>query len=262
MKKTLFRLSALTATAFSLVACANTASPDMSQNTDVLKKYHWQLQTATDIKQQTLTAFYAGEATPKAQLDFHNESLFNIYGSCNRMGGAYQINGDNIHSGHLRSTMMACDNKRAEQDRALAGFFEQQNLHYQIDQHASHPVLTLKNQQGQVLHFQGQATAETKYNSQGETIFLKVSHQTKTCNDGNRNMQCLQVKEVRYDQQGLQTYIAPEWSLFYSPIEGYTHRPNTENILRIKRYEVQNPPADSSKYAYILDLTVMSGSVK
>lgn len=262
MKKTLFRLSALTVVAFSLAACANTASPDISQNTDVLKKYHWQLQTATDAKQQTLSAFYAGETKPKAQLDFHKESLFNIYGSCNRMGGTYQIDAKNIQSGNLRSTMMACDSKRAEQDRALAGFFEQQNMHYHIDQQASSPILTLQNQQGQILRFQGKATAKTQYGSEGETIFLKVSHQTKTCHDGNRSMQCLQVKEVRYDQQGLQTYIAPNWSLFYSPIEGYTHRPNTENILRVQRYDVQNPPADSSKYAYVLDLIVMSGSVK
>lgn len=50
--------------------------------------------------------------------------------------------------------------------------------------------------------------------------------------------------------------------LFYDQIEGYQHNPAERQIIRIKRYEIKNPAADQSKYAYIHDMTVERATVK
>ena len=73
--------------------------------------------------------------------------------------------------------------------------------------------------------------------------------------------QCLQVREVRYDDAGRKTTTG-EWGNFYGSIEGYQHEPGIRNVLRIKRYTVQNPPADASRYAYVLDMMVESERTK
>ena len=47
---------------------------------------------------------------------------------------------------------------------------------------------------------------------------------------------------------------------FYDRIEGYSHEPGIRNVLRVDRYTIKNPPADASKYAYVLDLVVESAN--
>ena len=43
-------------------------------------------------------------------------------------------------------------------------------------------------------------------------------------------------------------------------IEGYTHEDGVRNVVRVKRYEVKNPPADAPSQAYVLDMVVESAS--
>ncbi|HAB42517.1 MAG TPA: hypothetical protein DCE70_02950, partial [Acinetobacter sp.] len=45
-------------------------------------------------------------------------------------------------------------------------------------------------------------------------------------------------------------------------IEGFQHTPNERQIIRVKRYEIKNPAADQSKYAYIFDMAVERETVK
>ena len=75
------------------------------------------------------------------------------------------------------------------------------------------------------------------------------------------DMQCLQVRELKYDDQGLKTGTG-DWQFLYQDIEGYTHQPGVRNVLRLKRYPVANPPADGSSIAYVLDMVVESEQVK
>ena len=114
---------------------------------------------------------------------------------------------------------------------------------------------------GQKYVFTGKMTPETKYQGQAETIFLEVSSQTKACM-GVAQQTCLQVKEIKYDEKGLKTQVDKDWTLFYDQIEGFQHSSNERQIIRVKRYEIKNPAADQSKYAYVFDMTVEREAVK
>jgi pyruvate/2-oxoglutarate/acetoin dehydrogenase E1 component len=49
---------------------------------------------------------------------------------------------------------------------------------------------------------------------------------------------------------------------FYAAIEGYTHQPGVRNVLRVNRYSVTTPPADTPSKAYVLDMVVESGNAR
>lgn len=68
---------------------------------------------------------------------------------------------------------------------------------------------------------------------------------------------CLQVRERRYDEQGLQVGAPGEWQPFYDPIEGYTHQLGVRNVLRLKRFD-RGATAGGSPYVFVLDLVVES----
>ena len=73
-------------------------------------------------------------------------------------------------------------------------------------------------------------------------------------------MQCLQVRELKYDDKGLKVGTPGAFGNFYDRIEGYSHEPGIRNVLRVDRYTIKNPTADASKYAYVLDLVVESAN--
>ena len=53
-----------------------------------------------------------------------------------------------------------------------------------------------------------------------------------------------------------------EWRALAGEIEGYTHRAGERNVLRVKRFERSHPPADASRFVYVLDLVVESEIVQ
>jgi len=71
----------------------------------------------------------------------------------------------------------------------------------------------------------------------------------------------LQVRERRFDKQGLRIEPPDEWRAFYGGIDGYTHTAGVRNVLRINRYKRAKTPADASSYLYVLDLVVESETV-
>ena len=263
MTKSVLKSSLFCATVgiLALSACAQTNNPTNNNPDQYLSQYHWNLQSAVNKSNQALPVFYAGQAQPKVTLNFQ-EGRYNLRGSCNHMMGSYAASNNAFTSGPLASTNMACPSPSMQQDGSLAQFFSEQKVDYQINQQTS-PTLTFTNAKGEKLVFVGTPTADTRYGSKPETIFLAVSHQTRACSDGvSRDRQCLQVKEIRYSGDGIKTHEDKEWSNFYSNIEGYEHKADTDTVLRVKRYTVKNPPADASKYTYVLDMMVSQALVK
>ncbi len=59
-------------------------------------------------------------------------------------------------------------------------------------------------------------------------------------------MECLQIRE---DKE------AP-WTLFYDSIEGFEPEPGIAYRLRVKEFDVENPPADASSKRWVLDMVV------
>ncbi|HVJ39705.1 MAG TPA: META and DUF4377 domain-containing protein [Stenotrophomonas sp.] len=223
-----------------------------------LRRFHWRLSDANDGGGQKLAALFTdGEPV---QLDFGPNSV-SIDHLCNRMSGDYRLRGDQLEFGALASTRMACpDPARTAQEQAattvFSGGFE---LAFEGD--AAAPVLVLKRANGTTLRFAGEETAESRYGA-GETVFLEVAAQTKACpHPLIKDKQCLQVREVRFDQEGLRQGEPGPWQNFNEDIQGYSHQPGVRNVLRVKRYTRPSPPADASSNLYVLDLVVESEQV-
>ena len=74
-----------------------------------------------------------------------------------------------------------------------------------------------------------------------DTLTLYVAAYTAEC-VGVGPTECLLVREEP---------DAP-WGLFYDGIEGFTHEPGWEYVLRVARRGVADPPEDGSSVAYRL----------
>lgn len=72
---------------------------------------------------------------------------------------------------------------------------------------------------------------------------------------------CLQVRERRFDEQGLAVGTPGAWTPFAQTIEGYTHKPGVRNVLRLKRFD-RAAAAGGAPHLYVLDLVVESATEK
>ncbi|KAF1719508.1 META and DUF4377 domain-containing protein [Pseudoxanthomonas wuyuanensis] len=238
-------------------SAATTAPADAS----LLPKYHWRLSGAADAEGRRIDTLFVRAEQP-VQLDFAQGRL-GIANTCNRIGGGYAIDGTQLKIEQLSSTLMACaDNALTTLDQEVSKRLEG-TLSFAIQPANGMPQLTLTNSQGDVLAFTGYATAETRYGGAGEQAFLEVAAQTKPCSHPLiADKQCLQVREIRYDDNGVKIAGTDGFSHFYEGIEGYTHEPGVRNVLRVKRFRRDPVPADASDTAYVLDMVVESEVVK
>jgi heat shock protein HslJ len=234
---------------------AGDAPASSDANAD-LGRYHWRLQDATDATGKRIDALFIRADKP-LQLDFADGHV-GVANACNRMGGDYSLEGESLTVARMASTMMACsDPKLMALDGEIAKRIEGAS---KLDLLAGDtPTLTLANAAGDKLVFAGEPTADTRYGGPGERVFLEVAAQTKPCSHplipGKR---CLQVREVRYDDRGLKIGTPGAFENFHGEIEGYEHQDGVRNVLRVDRYTIENPPADGSRYAYVLDMVVES----
>lgn len=241
-------LSVLTISLASILAACQTTVPSQPQK---------QVVNVQQNLKQTLEAYTwsyqpTNSKTP-IQLSF-NAGHLSIYSGCNRMGTSVEVKGQTLSTSIVVSTQMACEGLM-EQEQFAANLFDKQTFTFNFTQTDSeHPVLNITTSAGKNYQFKGTATPETKYQGQAEIIFLEISPETKAC-VGVARQQCLQVREIKYDAQGLKTSTG-DWELFYNQIEGFKHQPNQRVILRVKRFTLQNPVADQSRYVYVHDMTV------
>ncbi|WAC62544.1 META and DUF4377 domain-containing protein [Pseudoxanthomonas sp. SL93] len=244
------------------VATSSTPAPPAApiDASTLLPQYHWRLMQATDANGQRIDALFARADKP-LQLDFRDGRL-SVGNTCNRMGGSYTLAGDTLTVGRMVSTMMACTDSTLmaldqEAGKRLEGPLTLAATQDGVTQ------LTLTTTQGDKLMFGGDPTAQTRYGGPGERVFLEVAADTRPCSHPLiPDKQCLQVREIEYDDKGIKTGTPGEFQHFHDSIEGYTHEPGVRNVLRVDRYTVKNPPADGSARAYVLDMVVESESVK
>lgn len=156
----------------------------------------------------------------------------------------------------LVSTMKACSPELMKNEQFSSNLLNDQKVKFELNTSSvEQPSLIFTAADGQKYEFKGTMTPETKYQSQGEIIFLEISPETKPCT-GVAPQTCLQVREIKYNDKGIKTQVDKDWTLFYDQIQGFQHRADQRVIVRIKRYERKNPAADQSKYAYVQDMIV------
>ncbi|MCL6713073.1 META and DUF4377 domain-containing protein [Pseudomonas sp. R2.Fl] len=235
------------------------ATPAAPTGAAALGAYHWRLQDAKDAQGKRIDALFARADHPLT-LDFA-EGRLGVSNACNRMGGGYTLEGDKLTVSPMVATQMACaDSKLMALDGEAGKRLEGSST--LAVQGGDEARLTLTNAAGDVLTFAGEATAETRYGGPGEQAFLEVAAETKPCSHPLiPNKQCLQVREIRYDDKGVKS-TEGEWQNFYEDIEGYTHEAGIRNVLRVKRFKRNPVPADASDTAYVLDMVVESENVK
>ena len=221
------------------------STPKLDQ---VLSAYQWETTTNPNLK--------------PIVLNFDPSNRLSISTSCNTLGSSWKINKNTLELGSGMGTLMACNPEATQQEQFAAQLLTDKKLPFAIDMtNTNAPTLTLTSAQGTTVSFTGKMTPEAKYQTPAETIFLEISPEVKNCT-GVAPQKCLLVREIKYNEKGLRTHIDKDWSLFYGSIENFKHRTDLQQIIRVKRYEIKNPAADQSKYAYIYDMTVESKDTK
>lgn len=244
-----------------LGGCASSSDQDaaaLAVITDnaTLTRYYWQLQDAKNKEGERITALFVQPEKP-VQITFENGN-FSVGNTCNNMSGIYSLLHENqLTFGEAISTKKMCAESAVaalddEVSRRLRG-----NNRYSILL-AEQPVLTLTTANDDVLRFTSIPTPATRYGSEGEIVFMEIAPQTVPCDQPATAKQCLQVRQIYYDDDGLKTDSPGSWQDFVQEIEGYRFQPGVRNILRIKRYHIAKPAANAANTAYILDMVVES----
>jgi len=219
-----------------------------------LSAYDWNLVSATDASGKPLVAMNK-RIERKLRVAFGDKNL-SISGGCNRQFGGFHYQDGVLKVQPLASTLMACDKSLMDLDAQVGRLFKGE-LRAVITGDNVAPMLQLTTADGSVLKLQGEATPQTRYGSEGEVKFLEVAAKTVKCSHPLiPDYQCLQVRERRYDDAGLQLATQDTWHPLYQPIEGFVHHDGVRTVLRVKQYEWKNPPADAPSTVYVLDMVV------
>lgn len=226
-----------------------------------LRGYTWNLDTATDAAGKPI-ALLQREGKYGLKLSFNGDDL-GVSGGCNHVGAGFKLAGDRLDIGAFRTTLMACQDQRLMQmDTAISEQLKGQ-ASFVIEGQAPSPRLLLTTASGAKLALSGEPTAETRYGGPGATVFLEVDSQLRDCpHPLMPNHKCLWVRERKYDDNGIAVKPEGEWQFLYQDIEGYTHEAGIRNVVRVKKFDIKNPPADASSVAYVLDMVVESESVQ
>lgn len=238
---------------------ANSETPP-AQPAVALSGYYWRLSSAVDGKGQPIATLQPG-TDPKRPLQLtFTDGRLNISGGCNRLFGNYTESQGAIEVGEkIGSTMMACvDSPLMELDSEISARLKGK-LQATISDNAEAPQLTLVSGNGDKLTFTGEPTPETRYGGEGKIQFFEVAAKRVPCGHPLiPNYQCLQVREREYEENGVQKPIKAEWQPLYEDIQGYEHIDGQRDVVRVKRFERKNPPADASSVVYVLDMVVES----
>ncbi|RDZ26692.1 META and DUF4377 domain-containing protein [Lysobacter silvisoli] len=267
--KTLFAPALLS---LALAACASNTSTDPQQgaaagttaagtaadaSADIkLDAYHWRLTSAQDASGKAIAVLAPNPQRP-LQLDFKGDRV-SVSGGCNGANGRYTRDAKGLTFGDMAQTLMACQDRGLMELDTAVGERLRGTLPAKIEG-GDAPSLLLTAANGDQLRFEGAPTPATRYGGEGKTVFFEVAAQRAPCSHPLiPNMRCLQVRERSYDANGVAAKTDAAWQPLYQEIEGYEHQAGVRNVLRVKQYDIKNPPADASSVAYVLDMVVES----
>lgn len=216
-----------------------------------LQDHRWHLASASTGANQRIEALFPKDRPFEFRFD---GATMAVNGGCNGLRGGFQINAEGqFVAGRMMSTMMACEPALMAADKALSALLAQP-LRIMLVQ-GTQPTLILLSPSNDVLMLKGQKTPEALYGP-ATRIFLEVAAQTVACaNPPSGQTQCLQVREITFDEKGLRAGSPGEWTPFTDGIEGYQHSPGVRNVLRVNRYQ-----SGGAAPVYVLDLVVESAS--
>lgn len=233
----------------------------------ILPKYHWRLVSAQDVKSENLKGVIV-EGTPNIEMMFIDNSI-SIRNTCNQMMASYTVDasGTQLQFGQIAQTMRACvDPEMALKDDAMIALLSNLKT-VNIDQAADNgPIaLSMIDQNGNLFRFNGVLTPESYFGQAGKEMFLEISPQHVACDLPVANSQCIQIREIVYDESFRQSVPDPTWIVYPNAIDGFNHEAGLRNIVRVKRFthSSETTPTDTSRPDpfYVLELVVESSIV-
>ncbi len=234
-----------------------------------LSQHQWQLTTATDSNGRALDALQTEPGRPvEARFSADPaDARLSMTGGCNNMSGRYQVSESGaLAVSQMVSTRRACVGPLMQVDAALSGLLAQA-IQLRADDATgptppTSPRLTMRTADGSTLVWAGKLTPEARYGA-STTVFYEVGPERLNCpHPLMPNARCLQVREIKYDAQGLAIGTPGEWQNLYQEIEGYTHTAGQRQVLRIKKFQRPQPlPADASSIVLVLDMVVRTETV-
>jgi len=230
-----------------------------------LSRHRWTLMSATDANEQPMPEFT--DINSQVTLVFNQDTLSYSVG-CNMVSAAYELQGHALSTEEVMSTKISCNELDMAENKLNALMLGNSEL--KIEQSDS-PVLTQFTNDNVTLVWNGRLTPQAKYNSKGETVFWAVNAKEVNC-DMNGEKQCLQVRPVTYNDQGVKVREG-KWRVFAGEIDGYHHEGMHEEVLRLQRYRLETNELiesdettendnDDEKYAYVLDAVIESAVVE
>lgn len=262
MKKHALSLTFCALSISALSACTTGTASNMSQAQE-LENYQWTQVNIIEANGHSQPAFHSEDGGP-VQISF-SENRMMLSGLCNHMTAAYQLEGSKIKVSSPMSTMKACGdsklmNYEQQVGKALATMDRWSLLSSNTTDAA--PVLTLSFADGSQWRLQGEQTLAAKYGVEPTRVFLEVEPQKVDCTTSQgQAQQCLRVREIVYNEQGVQTSTGP-WLDYFASIQGYEHTPGIRQVIRLNRYPLANVPAGSAPYVDELDMIVQSEVVQ
>lgn len=220
---------------------------------DMLEDHRWMLVDATDASNRRIDALFPDAERPFA-FNFA-ESRLHAQGGCNGFRGAFAVDADDrLDVTGMISTLMACPAPLMGADAALSGLMAEPLEAVLV--RGVQPKLVLLTKSGEALVLTGELMPEARFGAP-TTIFLEVAAEKVECQESVQgDGLCLQVREIRFDEQGLRVGTPSEWRAFKADIEGYQHQPGIRNVLRVKRFEPAAGPNIPQGPLYVLDLVV------
>ncbi|MGP5494341.1 META domain-containing protein [Psychrobacter celer] len=223
-----------------------------------LSRYRWMLSDIhnagsvpsvsmlTDIKDQVTLLFNQNQG----------QDTLSYSVGCNAMSAVYQLQGNTLTTEESMSTQMLCQDLNEAENRLNTLMQGTSELSVTTDER---PLLTQVTSDEVTLTWKGRLTSQAKYNSKGKTVFWAVNAKKVPCT-AEGTQQCLQVKPITYDDQGIKTSEG-KWAAFTGEIEGYQHDGKHDEVLRLQRYQL-DAEVKGEEYAYVLDAVIESSVVE
>lgn len=237
-------------------ATSASAAPTQARQ---LQDFDWHLQAVTDKQGQAVSQISPDllQSEQGIVLRFNEDRLV-LDGLCNHISSGYKLNSGKLELTQAISTMKACpESALMMAEQYLAGQLAQ------LEQHSFEPAarrLSLQFADGSTWQLQGELTLSAQYGAP-ETVFYEIKAAKIDCPDqAVGSAQCFNAREIQYNEQGIKI-AAGEWQAFTHAIDGYQHRDDTNTILRLHRYRV-NDNKNETTYKYVLDMPVMVESVR
>ncbi|MGO4303118.1 META and DUF4377 domain-containing protein [Cupriavidus sp. RAF12] len=166
---------------------------------------------------------------------------------CNRFTGGYGKTTTGIRFDRIAGTRMACPGPRMALEAALLKAMQSPfaTVGTQPSAGSTGRQIVWKTVDGDLLQFverEGVGQRGAKLDAAaGKEKIVYIDSQRVECSGVGR-MQCYRWRE---------SPDAP-WQLWYGPIEGLDFEPGVSYKLRVREYQVQNPPADASSIRWEL----------